>query len=622
MSFFLNPLFSIKRRTSKYFSNLVSIKALALLKGRGLRKLVLILIAQVSLGLLDLAGVALIGLLGTIAISGVQSIPVSSSISEFLELLNLQDKSFQLQMATLAGLASILLIGRTVLSIFLNRKTLFFLATKSAEIAQQTIEKVLNQNLIELKQFSSQEIVHAVTVGINSLVVSIVSATTLLLTDASLLAILGGSLFLFDPLVATSTATLFSVIGIFLYLVMHKRAEKLGREEAELSVLSNEKILEVLSIYREATIRNRKKYYSVEIGKMRKKVAHTVAETAFMPSISKYVIEITLVFGTLAVAILQVATKNVVGSVAILSVFLAAGSRIAPATLRLQQSAVLIKSNAGTAIFTLGILDRLRLVESIRSEIPEFSNSHDEFIPEVVFDSVSFKYPNAKEDNVKTFSLTIRPGSMVAIVGPSGAGKTTLADLLLGVLVPKTGQILISGTPSNEVPAIFPGAIGYVPQEIFIANKSIRENVCLGFPNDASSESDVLKLLAMADLTEFINSKTDKIDYEVGEFGSRLSGGQRQRLGIARALFTNPKLLILDEATSSLDAESENKISKAIANLRGSTTLIVIAHRLSTIMTADKIVYMDQGNILSVGNFEEVRESVADFDNQARLLGL
>ena len=176
--------------------------------------------------------------------------------------------------------------------------------------------------------------------------------------------------------------------------------------------------------------------------------------------------------------------------------------------------------------------------------------------------------------------------------------------------------------PPLDAISKWPGAVSYVPQDVIITNGTIRENVGFGYPIDIATDELVMKALKIAHLDSFIAGLPFGIDTPVGERGTKISGGQRQRLGIARAMFTNPHLLVLDEATSSLDGETEANISDSIHELRGSTTVVMIAHRLSTVRNADLVVYMDSGRILSKGKFEQVRAEIPDFDNQAKLMGL
>jgi ABC-type branched-subunit amino acid transport system ATPase component len=196
-----------------------------------------------------------------------------------------------------------------------------------------------------------------------------------------------------------------------------------------------------------------------------------------------------------------------------------------------------------------------------------------------------------------------------------------MIDVLLGVLNPDSGSVLVSGLPPLLAVAKWPGAVSYVPQDIVIASGTIRENIALGYPIEEATDDLVMHALRVAHLEDFVANLPDGVDTQVGERGARISGGQRQRLGIARAMFTRPHLLVLDEATSSLDGLIEASISDAIHALKGKTTVVIIAHRLSTVRNADKVVYLSNGHVLASGSFDEVRMAVPDFDHQARIMG-
>jgi ABC-type multidrug transport system fused ATPase/permease subunit len=329
-----------------------------------------------------------------------------------------------------------------------------------------------------------------------------------------------------------------------------------------------------------------------------------------------------VVLGAIAVSGIQFLLNDASRAVGTLSIFLAAGMRIAPAALRLQQSSITIKTNIGAAKPTLELINQLKEVQPIEISKNNLDLIHEGFKPEVEVRNSSLTYPDNSEPSVREVSLMVPEGSTLAFVGPSGAGKTSIIDILLGVLEPQLGEVLISGKNPAEASQIWPGAIAYVPQDIAIASGTIRENVALGYPPEIATDELVLNALRVAGLDTFVQSLKDGIDTVVGERGTKISGGQRQRLGIARAMFTKPALLVLDEATSALDGETELQVSDAIRNLRGSTTVIMIAHRLSTVRDADKVVYMADGRIIASGTFDEVRNQVPDFDRQAVLMGL
>jgi ABC-type multidrug transport system fused ATPase/permease subunit len=232
------------------------------------------------------------------------------------------------------------------------------------------------------------------------------------------------------------------------------------------------------------------------------------------------------------------------------------------------------------------------------------------------------RYDDAADFALKEVSFTAPAGSSLALVGPTGAGKSTLADVILGVLHPQTGSVRVGGVSPRTAIDQWPGGITYVPQAVALVEGTVRDNVALGLPADIVDDDFVWDALRRAHLADFLRDQREGLETKIGERGFRLSGGQRQRLGLARALFTRPKLIVLDEATSALDAETELAIVSALDELEGSVTTITVAHRLATVRRADNLVYLEHGVLRAQGTFDEVRERVQDFDRQASLLGL
>ena len=586
------------------------------------KKIIAITFVQISLGILDLLGVVAIGLLGALSAAGLQGKAPDGKISSALDFLNLTDSSLQAQAITLSLVAVILLVGRTLLSVFFTRRILFFLSRRGAQVSADLISRMLSQPLLRIQERTTQETLYAVTRGVELIVLQILATSMVLVSDLSLLLIMSIGLFLVDPTTAMGTLIIFAIIGYFLYKYMHVKAGTLGVNSSKLNIASNSKIVEVFSSYRESVVRNRRDFYAREIGKLRFDLADTSADINFMPYVSKYVIETSVILGALLIGAIQFILQDATHAIGTLTIFLAAGTRIAPAVLRVQQGMIAIRGSIGQAKPTLDLLEELGdspLIENT-NDAPE--TVHEGFTPIISIKDLIFKYPGSQKIAIDVARLEIPAGSSVAIVGSSGAGKTTLIDILLGVIKPDAGQISISGLPPLEAITRWPGAISYVPQDVVIAEGSIRENVGLGFPPDSATNELVMHALEIANLESFVDSLPNKLESQVGERGANISGGQRQRLGIARALFTHPLLLVLDEATSSLDGETEAGISEAIHELKGSTTIIMIAHRLSTVRNVDEIVYMENGIVITRGTFEEVRARVPDFDRQATLMGL
>ena len=611
----------MKKAKSKSGDSLI-IKSFRTLEPADRFKLAVITIFQVFSGLLDLAGVAVIGAIGALAVNGVQSREPGNKVSKMLEIFHIQNFSFQSQIAILGSTAAFLLISKTFVSVFFTRRTLFFLSRRSAAITNNLLAKVLNQPLLWIQQRTHQRTLFAITDGVASIMVGVIGNTVGLISDLSLLLFMMAGLLVVDPLVALGTLVTFSAIGGFIYLLLHKRAEQIGFRSTHLVVASNESIIEALNLYRELVVRHRRSYYSRKISKLRYEYSDAIAEAAFMPNISKYVIETSVVLGALGLSALQFNSQDATHAVATLSVFLAAGMRIAPAVLRVQQSAFAFRGAIGIASPTIELLDYLQDKLPIAESGDEVITDHQGFDGSIKVSKADLTYPGRETKALNSVSIDIKPGEFVAIVGPSGAGKTSLVDVLLGVFQPDSGEISISGLSPAEAVNKWPGAIAYVPQDVLIINGTIKENVALGFPEEKIDDQLVINALKIAQLSTFLSNQVSGINSEVGEKGAKVSGGQRQRIGIARALFTNPKLLVLDEATSSLDGETENNISDSIQALKGQVTVVMIAHRLSTVRNADKVVYMDKGHVVSIGKFEDVRREVPDFDHQAQLMGL
>ena len=345
-----------------------------------------------------------------------------------------------------------------------------------------------------------------------------------------------------------------------------------------------------------------------------------------------YILEAALYVGALLLGVVQFITKDCSAAATTTALFLAAGSRVIPSLLRLQGAGITIRNAAVMAQPTFFMFDSLerprsRGIDEGATKISDrlhasVDSAYSSFVAEVEVASTTLTFPDSHRPVINDVAFSVRPGMSVALVGATGAGKSTLADLILGVHAPDSGQILLGGKSPKEAIFKWPGAIAYVPQNVALVAGTVKQNVALGMPSDSIRDELVWEALRRAHLADFLIEHREGLDTWIGERGFKLSGGQRQRLGIARALYTRPKLLILDEATSSLDAETEQAITLTLAELEGQVTTITVAHRLATVRNVDQILYLEHGRITARGTFEEVRLESTDFDRQARLLGL
>jgi ABC-type multidrug transport system fused ATPase/permease subunit len=586
-------------------------------------KVLALLFVQCALSVLDLLGVVAIGLLGVLSISGIQSRIPTGKVATVLEILGLTELSFQQQASVIASFACAILLGRTIFSMYLTRRSLFFLSHQGSRIAAELFSGTLTLPYLVLKQRNSQEVVYAINAGCNAITIGVIGSTLNFFADLALVFILFSGLAILDISIAISTLMAFSLVALFLYLLMQKRADILSEQYSELTIIGNIKIVESLNSFRELFVKNREEYYSQFIQDNREEIASSSAELSFMPNVSKYTIEVTMVLGIFILGAIQFALKDAAHAVGTISVFLAASTRLAPAILRMQQNAITLRSSLTVARPALELAEDVSKFAR-QSNLQASSNSAATVIfeNEIVLKNLSFQFSDSNRETISNINLVINQGEFIAITGPSGAGKTTLVDLILGLIDPTSGSVSISGVSPKTAFRLFEKRISYVPQDIEIFEGSIRANILLGYEESEYSDAEVEDALRKAQLWDFVNTLPSGMHTQVGDRGTRLSGGQRQRLGIARGIISAPKLLILDEATSALDSETESVVANTIYSLRESCTLIVIAHRLSTVRNANKVLYLENGQLIASGSFEDVRSQVTNFENQAKLMGL
>ena len=597
-------------------------RVLLLLEKKDRLKLFLVLIINTFLAFLDLFGVALIGVTSAILIRGLQGLTAGDQVSRFLEILNLDGLPQRNLLILLGGTAIFFFIIKTILSVYFLRRTLRYMSIRNAQISSSLVSKMLNRPVENIFSKSIQHQIYNVTGGVERLVGGAVTSLVVIASDLVLLLVILIGLMLVDPVTSIGTFFVFTGIGFLLYFLLHKRVAILNSKFVYESIYFNQKVSEGINSFRDLFIKGGREFYVNEIRKTKMKLAGYDAEIKFIPNISKYTIEISVILGIAVVAGIQFYLFDSNRAIAVISVFLAASSRIAPAIIRLQQNVIAVKSSLSAAQPTFDLIDELNGVKELDKTETLITTNHKDFSPRVNLKNLKFTYADAINDTIQDISLEISEGKFIAFVGPSGGGKSTLVDLVLGLLAPSSGSITISGLAPVDAIKKWPGSIGYVPQDVFIENSTVKENICLGFDPKTVSDQLVWDALKLADLSEFIEGLDGQLSCRISDAGKNLSGGQRQRLGIARALLTKPKIVIFDEATSALDAETENRVSESILKLTGECTVIFIAHRLSVVRSADMIYYIDKGKIVNQGTFEELRLINADFNNQANFMGI
>ena len=346
---------------------------------------------------------------------------------------------------------------------------------------------------------------------------------------------------------------------------------------------------------------------------------------SFLSDFPKYALEIIFIVGIAGLLGLMTSTQGA-GGLPALMLFATACIRILPNATRMVASMGSIRANEFASEEVAKVIrsmspeeQRLQMVEP-KGEFDPATIINPAVEPvDVLVDNLVYRYPDGDKDVLKDIQLDVPAGTSVAFVGGSGSGKTTLVDLILGLLTPASGTISSQGKDiHNDLPSWYQ-KIGYVPQDPYLGNGTLREAVAFGIPKQYIDDDRVNYCLELAELMPVVETLEDGINTPIGENGNRLSGGQRQRVGIARAMYRNPSLLIMDEATSALDNETEHKITQTINRISREITVIIVAHRLSTVRNVDQLVYLSQGSIANKGTFKEVQAANEEFANLVRL---
>lgn len=476
-------------------------------------------------------------------------------------------------------------VGKRLLQNYLYQPYIWFLDHHSSDLAKNiisTVNLVINRGLLSILEIISQSMV-------------IFFIITLL--------------FIVDPkLMLTVSLTLGIIYGItyksFSSILNHKGTERVKKDQERFTSLSNS-----FGSIKETKLGGLENFYVKSFSVAAKKFAQNQSSAQIISQLPRHLFE-ALAFGGLLLIILYLMRKsiNFTSILPILSLYVFAGYRLMPALQQLYNSFTSLR-------FANAAIDSVYKDLSLKPDVNK-ANEKLDFKEVISLENITFNYPKSSKTNLSKISLKISAKSTVGFIGATGSGKTTLADIILGLLEPQEGTLKVDNTIINKNNlASWQGIIGYVPQQIFLTDSSISSNIAFGVDSKLVKSDAVEHAAKIANLHNFVtNELTEKYDTIIGERGIRLSGGQRQRIGIARALYHNPSLLILDEATNALDSLTEQAVMDAVYNLNNKITIILIAHRLNTIKNCDQIFLIDQGKIIANGNYDELTNNNKDFN--------
>lgn len=579
-------------------------------------------LARFALNGLDVIAVGLMGILGAITATGFSG----QTLSLF---------GFELPGPTATNVVALvvtiafLFILKGGLAILFTRWTSVFLAGIEVKNSAKLTRYLFTGSLNRLRQYSRSEIQFLVNRSTNATFPGVLGAMTTLIIEGTLFLSIFVMFVAVDWVAALAIAAYFGLVVFVLQLATARRYLESGRNLQRSAVGAGASVLEMADIFREMFVLSRQDFYLSRFVEAKKLSARTGVTLQILKGLPRYVTESGLIIGALLFVVWQLSRGSLSEALLALGIFLAGSMRIMVSLLPLQQVWNELRVMQNWVEMAQSILVRLRdTPELFDSGIYEAddarSNTGSEVdsgrAPRVVLSKVTFVHQGKVEPTIKNLSLAVRGGSTVAIVGPSGAGKTTLVDLMLGLYEPQAGQVQIDGLSPQEIRTQYPGSFAYVPQKPGLVSGSIADNIALGCDADDIDEERVWDSLRKAQLASLVEELPQGIYSSLGAHSDGLSGGQIQRLGLARALYSNPRLIVLDEATSALDASTEASITEAIANLGSETTVVVIAHRLSTIQNADQVHVMDAGRLVASGTFSQVRKRVPMIEEYVKLM--
>jgi ABC-type multidrug transport system fused ATPase/permease subunit len=396
-----------------------------------------------------------------------------------------------------------------------------------------------------------------------------------------------------EPVASLTLVVFFAICGITYTKAVSPLLSRIGGQRAVLRGEAFKIIAETLGGIKQIKVLGHENFFQTRFSANSKNLVRLSARTETVQRIPVYLVELWGVLGLLVVVFTMLLQgKSTVAIVSSLGLFVGASFRFVPALNRIVIASQALK-------LTKPAIDVVYKEVSQNIEV-QTAKRRISFTSELKFDKISFSYDSESAHVLDNVSLTLAAGESLGIVGPSGAGKTTLVDLLLGLLAPASGQVVVDGQAIDLTKSSWQSEVGYVPQEIFLIDDTIRNNIAFGIAAHEISEAKIEKSIATAQLTDFVNGLPDGLDTVTGERGVRLSGGQRQRIGIARALYHEPSLLVLDEATSALDLETESEFIETLETIHQRITMIIVSHRMSTLKYCDRIVRLEGGALTEV----------------------
>lgn len=553
-----------------------------------------------------------------LAVAGVMGLVVASLDESFqTPSIPLIGENLQLSNSALIviGLSSAALLSiKTLFGFQLLRRIFLYTAKLQPKVANYVYAIYLKAPYAIAQGLSRASVSTAVTTG-SMAITNAIRATIALFGDIGLIFLMMILLLFADIWVFLGSVLYFGLLAYITSKLMGHRLSTYGQMSVASAVKVTETVLMSVGYSPEIRLYGMSDNFKTRLAHDQLRYAQYTGLQQVMFLAPRYLLEVGLLVGFLAVTGLALATRSPAEAVVTISLFALASVRLVPALQRLSMNLGQLRLAKGQSRVLEPVIDLLRYMTPSASDVPVTEDPVERDLS-IQLLGVDYVYPGSSHRTLKDIDLCILAGQTVALVGPTGSGKSTLARMLVGLLEPTSGKLVRNDLFRGE------DAIGIVPQDIYIAPDTIRNNIALSILGQTPDDVAIWQALEFAQLADVVAALPDQLDCRLGESGTNLSGGESQRLAVARALYRKPKFLVLDEATSSLDASTEAVVTESIRVNSPDCTLVVVAHRLATIINADQIVYIENGRVAAQGTFSELTRAVPDFAISANLQGL
>ncbi|MBM9513008.1 ABC transporter ATP-binding protein [Desulfogranum marinum] len=595
-------------------------KMLELLSAAERREMYWLFIAMILLACIEVASIGSIMPFVTV-VANPDVIVSNDWLAWFYSVLHFQsDNAFLL---TLGGIVLFVLVVSNLSTAVITWWIFRFSWMRNHSLARRLFAKYLYEPYVFFLNRNTAELEKNILDEVQLIIVGVLNPLLMIVKNGVVILFIFLFLVAMEPTLAIIVSITLGSAYCTLFLISGKMLSRIGWERAKANKKRFRFASEALSGIKVLRVLGREKFFLDQFSIHSYRVSYNFAKKAIVAQLPKYAFEIIAFGGVLIIILYFLATKKDLEQVIpILSLYAFAGYRLMPA----MQTIFTKAANIRYALPALDILheDISRSVDA-RDNIT--SGNEKEMLclrgQSIRLDDVHFAYPGQDSPVLKQFNLYIPGRTTVGFAGPTGSGKTTIIDIILGLLSPQHGNLLVDNTLICEANVkIWQKKIGYVPQDIFLTDESVAKNIALGVPEEDIDMGMVIEVAKIANLHDFVMTELPaSYDTVVGERGIRLSGGQKQRIGLARALYHDPEVLILDEATSALDGLTENAIMQAIDNLSSKKTILMIAHRLTTLQKCDEIFVLDKGEIVAHGTYNELAENSKYFQDIKKLEG-